>query len=122
MDYEEPIILKRKMYYNKKEKDNGEGFYPYFIPIGEHKTPVTISFKLVSKNNTQPAWIQNDNSVIYGFEGITGSQLLVSLNNELNKTRTRETPIGKTIINSGGRQLFPPTANSTYRILNNIPN
>lgn len=111
-----PIIITRKLYFNKKEREEGEGFYPMFNPPlqiykeNEYQQ-ISVSFEL--KKGTE--WHQRNRSVIYGLEGINGPQLLVSLNNEAKVN-------GYKIFNSGGRQIFPVTANSTFRILNQYNN
>ena len=70
----------------------------------------TISFRLFTFDDNTLAWMQNDNSVIYGFDGIHGLQLLVSLNQEAKVDC-------KWIVNCGGRVIYPGTDNSTYRVL-----
>ena len=107
------LILQRKMYYDKYEKDFGDGFYPQLFPlanIDQHKqTSVIISFKLTSYND-ELVWCQHSGSVIYGFDGVYGVQLLLSLNTEAKSN-------AKKILNFGARIIFPKTLNSTFRVL-----
>ena len=112
------LVLTRKMYYDKQDKEHGDGFYPQLArrmnsSYGSDNTrndSVNIRFRW---SETYPdVWTQIDNSVIYGFDGKYGKELLHSLNEEscLNAAR---------ISNSGGRIIHPNTImNSTYRIMN----
>jgi len=112
------VVLTRKMYFDKHDKEEGDGFYPQLArrmnsSYGSDNTrndSVDIKFRW---SETYPdVWIQIDNSVIYGFDGKCGKELLDSLNEEsyLNAVR---------ISNSGGRIIHPNTImNSTYRIMN----
>ena len=112
------VVLTRKMYYDKQDKEQGDGFYPQLArrmnsSYGSDNTrndSVNIRFRW---SETYPdVWTQIDNSVIYGFDGKYGKELLHSLNEEscLNAAR---------ISNSGGRIIHPNTImNSTYRIMN----
>ena len=111
------VVLTRKMYYDKSDKEQGDGFYPQLVPrmnrsYGSDNTrndSININFRW---SETYPdVWTQIDNSVIYGFDGKYGKELLHSLNEEsyLNATR---------ISNSGGRIIHPNSImNSTYRIM-----
>ena len=102
------IILQRKMYYDAYEKERGDGFYPQLSKVTGYSETI-ISFKLVDYLYST-CLLQIDNSVIYGFDGIYGIELLMSLNAESNMKATK-------ILNIGGRIILPPTANSTYRVL-----
>ncbi len=110
-----PIILKRKMYYSEFDKNSGDGFYPQLTLLSDSKKPfdimcTTISFRLSVFDDNTFAWTQNDGSVIYGFDGTQGIQLLLSLNKEAKVYCKR-------IINIGGRVIYPATDNATYRVL-----
>jgi len=106
------IVLTRNMYYDKYEKDCGDGFYPQLQPLhGTEYDSTSIKFKLVNQYPT--IWIQANNSVIYGLDGDYGIELLNSLNKEANKNAT-------SISNSGGRTIYPKyTESSTYKIIEN---
>ena len=106
------IVLTRNMYYDKYEKDCGDGFYPQLQPLdGTEYASTPIKFKLVKQYPT--IWIQANNSVIYGLDGDYGIELLNSLNKEANKNAT-------SISNSGGRIIYPKyTESSTYKIIEN---
>jgi len=112
---ENDIIIKKKMYYDEYEKIYGDGFYPKLTPRGIGICTcknTTISFKLiVYKSNQECAWIQIDNSVIYGFDGNNGIKLLHSLNKEANVQAS-------SIFNCGGRIIYPVIPYlSTYRAI-----
>lgn len=113
------IIIIKKLYYDEYEKMYGDGFYPQLSPFKEICTCKNslISFKLMDYNifNRELVWTQIDNSVIYGFDGNNGFNLLHSLNKEANVDATR-------ILNCGGRTIYPVIPYlSTYRaIINNI--
>jgi hypothetical protein len=112
------VVLTRKMYYDKYDKEQGDGFYPQlsrrmnssYGSDNNRNDSVDIKFRW---SETYPdVWTQLDNSVIYGFDGKYGKELLDSLNEEsyLNARR---------ISNSGGRIIHPNNImNSTYRIMN----
>ena len=111
------IVLVRKMYFDKYEKELGDGFYPQLTPMvnnsyGYDSTgydSVNITFRWAEIY--PDVWTQIDNSVIYGFDGKYGKELLNSLNEEANITATH-------ISNSGGRIIHPKTTtNSTYRLI-----
>ena len=111
------VVLTRKMYYDKSDKEQGDGFYPQLVQrmnrsYGSDITRndiVNINFRW---SETYPdVWTQIDNSVIYGFDGKCGKELLDSLNAESYQNATR-------ISNSGGRIIHPNSImNSTYRIM-----
>ena len=108
------------MYYDEYEKMYGDGFYPqlnHFKEICTCKNAL-ISFKLMDytyNSNRELVWVQIDNSVIYGFDGNNGFNLLHSLNKEANIEATK-------ILNCGGRTIYPVIPYlSTYRaIINNM--
>jgi hypothetical protein len=109
------IIIIKKMYYDEYDKLYGDGFYPKLTPDGigicSCKTAL-ISFKLI-KYPSEPefVWIQNDGSVIYGFDRNYGIQLLHSLNQEAKVDAKR-------ILNSAGRIIYPVIYQfSTYRVI-----
>jgi len=108
------IIIIKQMYYDEYEKVYGDGFYPQMQPFGNicscKKT--IISFKLINHlYNGDLTWVQIDNSVIYGFDGASGIQLLYSLNKE-------SKIYAKKILNLGGRIIYPKIPElSTYRVL-----
>jgi len=109
----EIIEITKQMYYDENEKLFGDGFYPQLIPINNHINCAStlITFKY---NKNEQSWIQLNNSVIYGFEGIHGIKLLSILNQEANVNSTK-------IINCGGRIIYPKIPEfSTYRALNYI--
>ena len=111
---EQPITINLQMYYDEYEKMYGDGFYPQIKPFGSicicKKT--NISFKLITHvYNNDLAWIQVDNSVIYGFDGDNGIQLLNFLNKQANIN-------AKKILNLAYRIIYPIIPEfSTYRIL-----
>ena len=112
------VILTRKMYFDKHDKEQGDGFYPQLArrmnsSYGSDNTrndSVNIRFRW--SESYPDVWTQIDNSVIYGFDRKCGKELLHSLNEEAYLNATR-------ISNSGGRIIHPNTImNSTYRIMN----
>ena len=107
------IILYRKMYYDSYDND---GFYPQLVPSEKftYNNNTVILFQLILSNNIH-YWIQKSNSVIYGFDGIYGIQLLYSLNKEANVNATK-------IINCGGRVIYPTSENTTFRLMSNLQN
>ena len=111
------IVLVRKMYFDTYEKELGDGFYPQLTPMvnnsyGYDSTGYdSVNIKFRWSESYPDVWTQSDNSVIYGFDGKYGKELLHSLNEEANITATH-------ISNSGGRIIHPKTtANSTYRLI-----
>ena len=102
------ITVTKKVYFDKYEKENGDGFYPQLTPL-DNWSHTLITFKLITFNNRK-GWVQISNSVIYGFDGINGVILLATLNEEASSDAS-------VIINSGGRIIYPTTDNTTYRIL-----
>ena len=113
------IMLQRNMYYDTYDKQSGDGFYPKFTfksGICSCKS-VVISFKMINYiSHNDLAWIQSDNSPIYGFDKFTGSQLLDSLNKEANISASK-------ILNIGGRVIYPVIPEqTTYKILEDIIN
>ena len=58
------VIL--KLYYNRDEKDFGDGFYPRLIKKKGSES-IYITF-YVDKYYEHIAWVQKDKSVIYGFD------------------------------------------------------
>ena len=105
-------IITRKMYFDEYVKSYGDGFYPQlFLPDEGYFISTDIEFRLEDESGSGSyVWIQSNNSAIYGFDGIYGIQLLVSLNNEARVNATK-------ILNIAGRIIYPRTENSTYRIL-----
>lgn len=109
-----PVLL----YFNKKDIDNYEGFYPslYLQKVKKNNNficdddiyKITIHFNLVKINNVY-AWVQSNFHVISGFDENNGEDILLYLNLESLKN-------GKYIINSGGRTVYPHTNNSTFRV------
>ena len=111
---ENPIIIRKKMYYDEYEKIYGDGFYPQLKPFSNICSckSVIVSFKLIKYNlNCDLAWVQMDGSVIYGFDGNNGIELLNLLNAESKVKAIR-------ILNSGGRPIYPVIPYlSTYRAI-----
>ena len=91
------IVLKRKMYFDRHEREYGAGFYPQLgeMTSGQY---TYISFRLFL---VQPIiWTQINESVIYGLDRNNGKDLLDSLNNESRLFAT-------SISNSSGRIIYP---------------
>ena len=109
-----PVIIKRKLYYDSYEKEFGDGFYPQLHPFGGicSCANTMITFRLINYNSYgELAWAQADNCVIYGFDGESGIQILNSLNQEAKFD-------AKIIMNSGGRVIYPKIPEfSTYRVI-----
>jgi hypothetical protein len=112
------VVLTRKMYYDKYDKEQGDGFYPQLSRRmnssygSDNNRNDSVDIKFRWSEIYSDVWTQLDNSVIYGFDGKYGKELLDSLNEEsyLNARR---------ISNSGGRIIHPNNImNSTYRIMN----
>lgn len=108
--------LVRKLYYDDNERTFGDGFYPQMIRSSDtNNTNKSIKYAMITFNLIQEdgiyMWLQANNSVIYGFEGQHGIQLLVSLNSEAKVNAKR-------IINCGGRIIYPLIENTTFRLLN----
>ena len=111
------------LYYNKRDIELSEGFYPclYLNKVRESKNylndgdiyKITVSFDSVKNKDGKYIWIQNSFSSIIGFDGDNGKDLLIHLN--LCGLRN-----GLFILNSGGRVVYPPTKNSTFRVLEQI--
>ena len=110
------IVLVRKMYFDTYEREFGDGFYPQLTPMvnsyGNNGTDYdSVNIKFRWSEIYPSVWTQIDNSVIYGFDGKYGAELLHSLNEEADKSATQ-------ISNSGGRIIHPKTTiNSTYRLI-----
>ena len=110
------IVLVRKMYFDTYEREFGDGFYPQLTPMvnsyGNNSTGYdSVNIKFRWSEIYPSVWTQIDNSVIYGFDGKCGAELLHSLNEEADKSATQ-------ISNSGGRIIHPKTTiNSTYRLI-----
>jgi hypothetical protein len=117
------MILSRTLYYDKNEYNNGMGlgFYPTLSYIRlNNNTSIVIDFKVTTIfndvfNKYIYCWIQLNGPVIYGFIEKRGEELLDSLNNEANVYISL-------IYNSGRRQIYPITINTTYYILENYHN
>jgi hypothetical protein len=110
------IVLVRKMCFDTYEREFGDGFYPQLTPMvnsyGNNNTGYdSIDIKFRWSEIYPCVWTQIDNSVIYGFDGKYGAELLHSLNEEADKSATQ-------ISNAGGRIIHPKTTiNSTYRLI-----
>jgi len=106
------IALTRKMYYDKWEKENGDGFYPQLSVMTKqpgNSDSTHISFRWSSR--FPDVWNQVSGSVIYGLDGDNGLDLIKSLNDEANVCADR-------ISNWGGRIIYPPNLkNTTYKIM-----
>jgi len=100
------------MYYNITEL-NKIGFYPKLNMVDTNRE-IYISFYLKEINN-EYYWIQENQSVIYGFTKKNGKELLSFLNKEMGTN-------AKYILNSGGRRIYPISNNATYYILENYNN
>ena len=120
MEPENEIIItcKCKLYFDKYEKEFGDGFYPQ-LKIDVNKSygvinnsygSITISFKLID-NDT--AWIQLDGPVIMGFDGTNGIPILICLNSQASRVSASK------IYNCAYRLIYPrqPYNNSTYRLI-----
>lgn len=103
------IIL--KLYYNRDEKDFGDGFYPGLIKKKGYES-IYITFYL-DKYYEHIAWVQKNNSVIYGFDFEYGKDILEYLNIKANVKAT-------IILNASRRVIYPKLLNSTYRILSQL--
>lgn len=104
------LVLKRRLFYDNYEKLYGDGFYPQLIPIDSHHNICTNILFRLEINNGILSWVQINGSSIYGFEGIYGIQLLVSLNNEAKVNAER-------IYNIGSRCIYPKSVNTTFRLI-----
>jgi len=105
-----PVILTIKMFYDRTDKDNGDGFYPILIN-SYGKNTANISFQLLHFCG-KLSWLQVSDSVIYELEGNTGIDLLNYLNLQANVNAEQ-------ILNCGGRIIHPKiNSESTFRILN----
>ncbi len=109
------IIIKTKLYYKKSDMVTGEGFYPIIREINNVDYDFfMINFVLkhdyINKNYF---WYQMNGNVIMGFEDDNGLIIL----NKLNRFVKDYGIEPFSILNSGGRIVFPTTYNSTYRIL-----
>ena len=116
------MIISRTLYYDKNEYANGMGlgFYPTLSCIKSNNSKFVIDFKITIIFNNQYnkhiyCWIQLNGPVIYGFIKKNGKELLESLNNEADVYIS-------IIYNSGRRQIYPITSNTTYYILDNYHN
>ncbi len=112
-----------KLYYNKRDIELGEGFYPclYIDKVRESKNyesdkyicEINVMFDLIKDCSGKNMWRQINFNSIIGFEDDNGKDILNYLN--LNSLK-----YGCYIINSGGRIVHPTTQNTTFRILNNL--
>lgn len=118
------MILSRTLCYDKNEYANGMGlgFYPTLscIKSKNSNSKIVIEFKIIIIFNIQfnkhiYCWMQLNGPVIYGFIKKHGEELLQSLNEEANVYIS-------IIYNSGRRQIYPITSNTTYYILENYHN
>ena len=105
------------LYYCANEYLNGigklKGFYPTMRRSPTKKNKFDICFELTKERIfEQLIWKQVNGPVIYGFIKIHGEELLTTLNNIAGVNATA-------IYNSGRRQIFPITNNTTYYILDN---
>ena len=122
---EKEFIITCNLYYDKYEKEFGDGFYPqlkldinksYGI-INNSYGIINISFKLID-NDT--AWIQMNGPVIMGFDGTNGLHILILLNSQANIQFPTHIQISATkIYNCAYRLIYPkqPDNNSTYRLI-----
>lgn len=111
------------LYYNKRDIESGEGFYPYLYLdkvkesinyMGDNDIyKITVSFYSVKTKEGKYIWIQSTFCSIIGFDGDNGRDLLLHLNLEGLRN-------GQYILNSGGRIVYPPTKNSTFRVLEQV--
>jgi hypothetical protein len=108
-------MVTRKMYYNVFDF-NKIGFYPT-LHMENMNREINISFYLKEINN-EYYWIQQNQTVIYGFTKKNGYELLSSLNKEIKDIKIQ----AKYIMNLGGRQIYPISDNATYYMLENYNN
>jgi hypothetical protein len=111
------------LYYNERDIELNEGFYPclYLNKVRESKNyvsdcdiyKITVSFDSFKNKDGKYIWIQTSYCSITGFDGDNGKDLLIYLN--LYGLRN-----GLYILNSGGRIIYPPTKNSTFRVLEQV--
>jgi hypothetical protein len=102
-------IVQRKMYYDKDEREFGDGFYPQ---LREMKGGYFSIIKFRISTQYPNIWNQINDCPIYGLDGDTGKELLDSLNSD-------SPLIGNCISNSGGRIIYPYNyRDSTHRIIN----
>jgi hypothetical protein len=109
------MMITIKMYYNILEF-NKIGFYPKLNMVNMNRE-IYISFYLKEINN-EYYWIQQNQSVIYGFTNKNGYELLSFLNKEIKNIKIQ----AKYIMNLGGRQIYPMSDNATYYMLENYNN
>ena len=113
------FVLKRKIYFDKWEKDYGDGFYPQLSYIGGSYNgrrtfdSTILTFKWTSVY--PDLWSQVSGSAISGLDGDYGLELLVSLNQESGISASR-------ISNWGGRIVYPTNMNTTYKLMHTITN
>ena len=103
------------LYYCENDYLNGmgKGFYPTMRRTSTKKNNFDICFELTKeKIFEQLIWKQVNGPVIYGFIKIHGEELLNTLNDTICVNATA-------IYNSGRRQIYPITNNTTYYILDN---
>jgi hypothetical protein len=115
------MMITIKMYYNILEF-NKIGFYPKLNNENMNRE-IYISFYLKEINN-EYYWIQQNQSVIYGFTKKNGYELLYFLNKEIKNIKdVKNIKIqAKYIMNLGGRQIYPMSDNATYYMLENYNN
>jgi len=102
-------IAQRKMYYDKYEREFGDGFYPQ---LREMKGGYFSIIKFRISTQYPNIWNQINDCPIYGLDGDTGKELLDSLNSD-------SPLIGNCISNSGGRIIYPYNyRDSTHKIIN----
>ena len=105
----EVYIAQRKMYYDKHEREFGDGFYPQLREMKGGNFSI-IKFRISTQYPN--IWNQINDCPIYGLDGDTGKELLDSLNSD-------SPLIGNYISNSGGRIIYPYNyRDSTHKIIN----
>ena len=99
------------MYYDRYEKEFGDGFYPELIKRNGYQS-IHITFCL-DKYFQHLAWVQRNKNVIYGFDYDYGKDILDCLNIKANVN-------ADIILNASRRVIYPKLLNSTYRILSQL--
>jgi hypothetical protein len=106
-------VLTKKVYYNKTDLDQGNGFYPQMAVLyGQMYSNMYVRFRLFIYMDLCYGWTQVSGPAIAGFTQRDGEQLLQSLNGD---TQFK----ANVISNFGGRIIYPATINTTHYILAN---